>query len=315
MSQDSPVAKLLIQKVYILNEKILKRTVEYAPILQELNVHLKKAEQLGSARYQAETLNALGNLEIIEQKDPLQLWERALELAEGIDDVDLRLKLYNNLGSTYTKRWELNTAIALLERGVTLAQNLKLRTVVALYLHTNLMEALINVGDFAEARKVMEPAWEIAQNAELLQYTAFVYGQIMFGLYQHSAKLRMMFNEEETALLNLRLALEIGEQLEHDTYLLTANIGLATYYHLCEQNPMTASSHETAAERAAKTVPQSHDWLRSAIYLQRNEQREIAHEYAKRAHAAALEEANHVIADIAEQIVMGSKPEDLQMPG
>jgi len=315
MSQDSPVAKLLIQKVYLLNEKILKRTVEYDAIQQELNVHLNKAEQLGSARYQAETLNALGNLENIHERDPLPLWERALDLAEDLGDVDLRLKLYNNLGSAYTRRWELGTAIALLERGVSLAQNLKLRTIAALYLHTNLMNAQINAGNFSEAREVLDPAWVIAKNAELLQYTAFVYGQIMFGLYQYSAKLRMMYNEEETALLNLRLALEIGEQLEHDTYLVTANIGLATYYHLCEQNPMTAASHEAAAERAAATVPQSNDWLRSAVYLLWNNQREAAHDYAKRSHAAALEEENHAIANIAEQIILGTRAEDLKMPG
>jgi len=314
MSQDSPIARLLIQKVYIINEKILQRTVEYEPTQQELNVHLKKAQDLGSARYQAETLNALGNLERVTYRDPVPYWERALELAEPLGDVDLRLKLYNNLGSTYGTRWQFQRSIPLLQRGVVVAQELKLRTVAALYLHTNLMDSLLNSGDFEGAHQTLGPAWVIAKNAELMQYTAFVYGQIMFGLYQYSAKVRMMYDEEETALLNLRLALEIGEQLEHDTYLVTANIGLATYYQLCEQNPMTASSYEAAAERAAQTVPQAHDWLRASVYLLHNDAREAAHDYAKRAHAAALDEEDGTVADIAEQVIAGVKPQDLSFP-
>lgn len=314
MSQDSPVAKLLIQKIYLINEQVLKHKVEYDDTRRELEIHLKKAEQLGSLRYQAETLNALGNLENIHYKDPVPFWEPALERAETLTDVDLRLKLYNNLGSTYTRRWQLDRATTLLQKGLDLAQSLELRSISALYLHTNLLDALINMGNFSAARPVLEYAWSIARNVDLMQYTAFVYGQIMFGLYQHSAKMRIMFGEEETALLNLRLALEIAEQLEHDTYLITAYLGLLTYYILAEDDPEKVAEYEKGATKAGETVPEAHDYLRIGLYLLRNKRPEKGMEFIRRANVAAADEEDSAVTSLVNQLLANTAPEDLRYP-
>jgi len=314
MSQDSPVAKLMIQKIYLINEQVLKRKVDHEKTKRELENHLQKAEQLGSLRYQIETLNALGNLENIQYKDPVDYWESGLERAEQLGDVDLRLKLYNNLGSTYTSRWQLDRATNLLQKGVDLAQSMKLKSIAALYLHTNFLDALINMGSFAAGRPILDYAWEVAHDTDMKQHTAFVYGQIMFGLYQFSAKLRMIFNEEEKALLNLRLALEIAEQLEHDTYLLTAYLGLTTYYVLVEDNPPKVTELEAEAAKAGETVPEAYDYLRAGLYLLRNKCTEKGLEYTRRARAAAVSEDNAAVISLADQVLESTPLEDLRYP-
>jgi tetratricopeptide (TPR) repeat protein len=214
------VEKVFIQKIFQITERILRRDVDDAEVLQQLQGHLRKAQQMNFQQYEAEVLNTLGILASM-QADPEQAqsyWRQALETAEEVGEADLLVKLLNNLSSALLETWQIDEAIQYVQRGLSIVQQHGMKTLTTLYIYGTAVSCHMALGQYKQAEEVHNTFLALVQEASLHNYSRFEYAQIITSMHEVRVQLDIVARDNERFLVDINTLKSFVEQINRDDF-------------------------------------------------------------------------------------------------
>lgn len=255
--------QIFIQKIYKITEQIIGQNHDFDKTLKALQSHLTKSRKIQSSRYEAETLNTIGILYAISGNISQQMFhfQFALEIAYELNDIDLLIKLTNNLGETYLGVWQLQEARAVLDKGIILIKDKYMHLLGSLYIYANTIELQIRRGEFQIARTYYDSVWEAAGKTDLKGYSQTEYTQIIILLNKHKFMLDIVDGENDRAKATLTL---MQEQIKNSNRLdfMPIHDLMFIYYTLISEND------DEKSRELEKQFMETHDSLTIEQILQ-----------------------------------------------
>lgn len=229
--------QIFIQKIYKITEQIISQNHDFDKTLKDLQSHLTKSRKMQSAKYEAETLNTIGILYAISGNVSQQMFyfQFALEIAYELDDIDLLIKLINNLGETYLGVWQLQEAKAILDKGIAIVKDKHMHLLGSLYIYASKIELQIREGEFHIARTYYDYVWDAAGKTDLKTYSQTEYTQIIILLNQHKFILDLVAREDSQAKSTLTLMYEQIQNANRLDFMPLHDLMLI-YYTLISEN-------------------------------------------------------------------------------
>lgn len=285
---------LYIQQIFRLTESILRGEYQFETTQRILQNHLDRARNLNLPVYEAEVLNTLGILHLlaghVDQQQMLFL--QGLEKANQTSNIDLRMKLCNNLTEVYLENWDFENAERYLSQGLALGREEHSRTLVMLYLYSNSINFWTLRGDYAQAATLLEEVWKLGEAVDLLQYSRYEYFQVIFLLRNLQAVVDIAQGNCESALAALHLAQELTRSTTNADYHRLVRITRFYYALLCKRDEAEAAQAESAVREAAEEKLPFNFALTIAYFMHHNRQPALARKYAQMALNEAETNAN-----------------------
>jgi hypothetical protein len=249
----------------------------------EIETHLAKARQIGSGRYEAEVLNTLSILYLMQgdHKISKQYLKDALEKSRSVDDADLKIKLLSNLAEECLLTWDLHEASQYLDEGVAFGKERGLNTLVMLYLYGNKIAYQIVLGQFAEAEALQSEVWKMAEDTRLLQYSKYEYFQIIFLLRNAKAVIETALGHCEASLEALQIATALVQSTNNVEYRTSAHLSQMYYELLCKKDENAARAWEAKALEASGGSWLFSTALNIAFFMMHNHKPEWARRFAQ----------------------------------
>lgn len=274
---------IFVQQIFNLTEQILRGEFKFEPTQNALQNHLAKAQRMGLARYETETLNTLGILyltagQAAQHKD---YFLRGLEKAEQTHDVDLKMKLLNNLSESYLLEWDFESADQYLDQGIVVARQHHLKTLVVVYLYSNRVNYWLLRGDYAQAARMFDETWQIAENADLLKYSKYEYLQVVFILRNAHALIQIASGKCNAALDSLQLAVHLAQETRSVEFQVSTHLTRLYYELLCNHDEASAQQWEQTALDTNGGKLSYNMALNGAFFMRHNHQPKWAEKYAQ----------------------------------
>lgn len=275
---------IFIKQVYTLTAKILGNEIEFGTALEKLEGFLKHAKRLNMQRYESETLNTLGILYGTHGDFSKQMYyfQAAYEYSDGFDDddFDFRIKITNNLGSSYLSAWQLREAKSVLEQGTRLIRDHKVNLLGSVYVYSNTIGLYILEGDFAQANESFSIAWDVAQKVQLKDYSRMEFFLIITALHHQKAQIDVAQGNCDAVIERLALADEQIVKTQRDD--LQRDSDRVRLYHalVCEKDEVKAKSYEAALIGDAGGSLDASSALTSGFFFKNTQQQAWAERYA-----------------------------------
>jgi len=207
---------VFVQKVFQLNDQLLKQELSPEYVLIELEAHLKKSRQMQFHLHETETLNTLGiTYSFMEKIDKaLYYFKMALEKAEMYQYIDLICKLCNNICKVLQNIGDIEAAIPYADKGISIVEQHQLKILPVLYLYNSKAGLLILLGNYSEATITLEKAWDFSNNVEFKNYSRFSFGRAMYSLHLVRLYIYIYNHDEKHYQETLRLILSLKEEIK-----------------------------------------------------------------------------------------------------
>jgi tetratricopeptide (TPR) repeat protein len=273
---------IFIQKIFALTEEILRGDYQFASMREALRSHLQKAQKIGSPRYEAEVLNTLGILHLLEGNavQNIQYFSQGLAKARQTDDNDLKIKLLNNLSEAYLGIWDFASANQYLDEGMALGKEYQPNTLPMLYLYSNKINYHVLQGEYVKASTVVDEAWQVAENPDLLKYSRYEYLQVIFLLRNLKAVIEIALGHCEAVASPLQLAAGLAQETKNTDYHILTYLSRLYYDLICKHDEISAANWEKTAFEAGGGQLGFSPALNTAFFMLHNKQPARAKKYA-----------------------------------